>query len=110
MRMDHEEARSHVRAVREALGKNDADSAAGHLSAYRELLEGHVKKEDEVLYPWLDRNLSTTQVGALFSKFMSVDESFGDVPKNQEAFIEKIEAEFRSMETGAEGVKLASGR
>ena len=92
MRLDHEEARGHVRAVMEALERKDAKIAGEHLEAYRELLTEHIKKEDEVLYPWLDRNISTSQVGALFTKFISIDETFGDVPRNQEAFIERIEA------------------
>jgi len=40
----------------------------GHLTATGSSY-GHIRKEDEILYPWMDRNLSTAQVGALFSKF-----------------------------------------
>lgn len=104
MRQDHEEARAHVRAIMEALDRRDPEKIAEHLKAYRELLTEHIKKEDEVLYPWLDKNLSTSQVGALFSKFMNIDETFGDVPRNQEAFIELIEVEFCAQEPDTEKI------
>ncbi len=74
MHQDHEKARSHVRSILEALEKKDSDSIAGHLNAYRELLTEHIRKEDEILYPWMDKNLSMTQVGELFSKFAAVDD------------------------------------
>ncbi|MEE8440374.1 MAG: hypothetical protein V3S41_01540, partial [Spirochaetia bacterium] len=54
----------------------------------------HITKEDEVLYPWIDRNLTVTQVGELFGKFASVDEEFGDVPTAQRDFVEELEARF----------------
>lgn len=74
MHQEHEEARSHVRAVLEALEKRDKDTIAEHLNAYRELLAEHIRKEDEILYPWMDRNLTVTQVGELFSAFAEVEE------------------------------------
>jgi hemerythrin-like domain-containing protein len=42
--------------------------------AYRELLTEHIRKEDEILYPWMDRELSVKQVGELFSKFNEADD------------------------------------
>ena len=66
---DHEQGRSHVRAIIEALEKKDKEAIAKHLTAYSELLTEHIKKEDEILYPWMEMNLSITQIGELFSKF-----------------------------------------
>jgi len=91
MHEDHEAARAHVRAVSEAVEKEDESSAGTHLLAYREILEEHVKKEDEVLYPWLDRQLSDTQVGTLYSQFAEVDRSSGDTQQRYEHFIEELE-------------------
>jgi hemerythrin-like domain-containing protein len=71
---DHENARYHVRVILEGLDKKDKKEIAEHLIAYHKLLTEHIKKEDEILYPWIDRNLSTTQVGELFSKFNGADE------------------------------------
>ncbi len=95
---DHEKARAHVRAMLEALDKRDKEAVSEHLNAYQELLSEHVKKEDEILYPWMDRNLSITQIGELFSKFNGKDEEFGDAPKIGEEFINKLEEKFKLTE------------
>ncbi|MEW6201962.1 MAG: hemerythrin domain-containing protein, partial [bacterium] len=89
---DHETARSHVMATLEALDNNDRAAIAEHLTAYRELLTEHIKKEDEILYPWIDRGLVTHQVGELFSKFSEVDKSFGnDFTDKYEKLIQNAE-------------------
>jgi hemerythrin-like domain-containing protein len=74
MHEDHEKARGHARAIEEAVKTKDRQAAAKHLIAYQELLTEHIRKEDEVLYPWMDGKLSTRQVGDLFSKFGKADE------------------------------------
>ena len=95
---DHETGRAHVRAVLEALDTEDKEAVSEHLKAYRELLTEHIRKEDEILYPWMDRNLSITQIGELFSKFNGKDEKFGDAPKKYEELINKLEQKFKLKE------------
>lgn len=95
---DHETGRAHVKAVLEALDGRDKEAIAEHLNGYRELLTEHIKKEDEILYPWMDRNLSITQVGELFSKFNGKDQEFGDAPKKYEELIGKLEQKFKPEE------------
>ncbi len=65
-----------------------------HLEAYRNLLVEHIKKEDEVLYPWIDRNLNISKVGELFAQFAAIDREFGDIPRSQAAFIQELEKVF----------------
>lgn len=72
---DHRKARGHARAIEEAVGKKDQQAVSEHLRAYGELLADHIRREDEILYPWMDGNLSTKQVGELFSKFGEADEA-----------------------------------
>ena len=72
---DHAKGRGHAKATSEALDKKDREGIVEHLTAYRELLTEHIKKEDEILYPWMDRSLSVTQVGELFSRFIEADEA-----------------------------------
>ena len=88
---DHTQARGHVRAILKALDRKDKAPIAEHLTAYGELLTEHIKKEDEILYPWMDRNLSITQIGELFSKFDEADEQMGYSPTKYEAFIDRME-------------------
>ncbi len=95
---DHETGRAHVRAVLKALDDRDKEAVSEHLNAYRELLTEHIRKEDEILYPWMDRNLSITQIGELFSKFSGKDEESGDAPKKYEGLINKLEQKFKLKE------------
>jgi hemerythrin-like domain-containing protein len=92
---DHTTGRGHVKAMLEALDRKDEATLGEHLLAYRELLTEHIKKEDEILYPWMDRNLSTTQVGELFAKFSEVDEKMGFSPDKYEQFVVKLEKQFQ---------------
>ncbi len=77
MLTDHESARAHVRQLVEAVETRDGDAIAEHLGAYGRLLSAHIEKEDEILYPWMDRVLTTAEVGELFSRFAAVDEAAG---------------------------------
>jgi hemerythrin-like domain-containing protein len=89
---DHKKARNHVKAMMEALEKRDKAGVVEHLREYGDLLTEHIKKEDEILYPWIDRELSIAQVVELFSKFDDADNSLGaDIPERYERFVNKVE-------------------
>ncbi|PIQ89234.1 MAG: hypothetical protein COV72_04090 [Candidatus Omnitrophica bacterium CG11_big_fil_rev_8_21_14_0_20_42_13] len=91
---DHETARGHVRAIFERLKTKDKESIIDHLNGYKDLLTEHIKKEDEILYPWIDRNLSTKQVGELFSKFDEAEKKIDkEVVEKCKRFV--VEAEQR---------------
>lgn len=89
---DHQAARNHVKAIMEGLKRQDEEVVFQHLNAYKELLLEHIKKEDEILYPWIDRSLSIRQVGELFSKFNQADKEIGEmVPEKYQKLIAKLE-------------------
>ncbi|HDZ18711.1 MAG TPA: hypothetical protein ENH75_10495 [archaeon] len=94
IRNDHVKVRDHVKAMLRAIEDKDRDALAEHLRAYSEILPEHIKKEDEILYPWMDRNLSINQVGQLLSRFNEIDEEYGEAPKNHRDFIEKLENQY----------------
>lgn len=75
---DHEKGRRHVKALIESAERGDRAGISQHLLAYRDLITEHIKKDDEILYPWMDRNLSVNQVGQLYSRFIEVDEAKGE--------------------------------
>ncbi len=91
---DHRQARNHVKAMLEALDSRDKHGVAEHLTAYGSLLTEHIKKEDEILYPWLEEQLSTTQVGELFAAFEKADKQIGTFPLKYQAFISRLEEQF----------------
>jgi hemerythrin-like domain-containing protein len=94
---DHTTGRSHVKAMLEALDRRDRQALTEHLLAYRELLTGHIQKEDEILFPWMDRSLSRSQVDELIARFNEVDQKMGFPPDNYQKFIEKLEKQFKAQ-------------
>ena len=73
------------------MAQRDRDGVAAHLAGYAGVLLEHIKKEDEILYPWMDRNLSVRQVGELFARFLAVDERFAEERKKYESFVGRLE-------------------
>jgi hemerythrin-like domain-containing protein len=94
MHADHRQARSHVQAMLAALERRDKAGITEHLLAYQKLLTEHIRKEDEILFPWMDRNLFTRQVGELFAKFSAADGQMGFSPQKYERFIDDLEKKF----------------
>jgi hemerythrin-like domain-containing protein/Pyruvate/2-oxoacid:ferredoxin oxidoreductase delta subunit len=93
MRTEHEAGRSHVRAAAAALDAGDCAAVTTHLSAYGALLAEHIRKEDEILYSWMDRSLSDAQVGRLYAAFREVEARFGDRPAQDRAVVARLEKE-----------------
>ncbi len=92
MLTDHDTGRNHVKAVIEGVQNQDKGAVAEHLNGYKDLLTEHIKKEDEILYPWMDRNLTTNKVGELFAKFSEADGKFEEVvPRKYEKFVAELE-------------------
>ena len=95
---DHRQARAHVKAMQAAIKGGDRETLAEHMKAHGELLTEHIRKEDEILFPWMDRALSVTHVGELHSRFARTDKEFGDAPAESAAFIEKLERTLKHRE------------
>jgi len=93
---DHTTARNHVKAILEGIDHRDAADVATHLTGYHDLLPEHIRKEDDVLYVWMDRNLSTTQVGELFSKFTQVDHASPGVQEKYETIVLRLEQQLNA--------------
>jgi hemerythrin-like domain-containing protein len=94
MYQDHIEGRSHVKAVVEGIEERDQAKVAVHLKAYRDLLTQHIKKEDEILFPWMETNLTLPQIGELFSRFQETDERMGNRTVQFEEFIKNLENKY----------------
>lgn len=91
---DHRVARNHVKNILEGVSEPNRSKVVEHLGAYMELLQGHIKREDEILYPWMDRNISSEQEAELASSFDEVAEKFGDVNERYGAFVKRLEKSF----------------
>ncbi|MFQ5808247.1 MAG: hemerythrin domain-containing protein [Armatimonadota bacterium] len=96
---DHDRARAFLAATAEAIEAGDAAAVCENLTGYRELLTEHIDKEDEALYPYIDRGLTTLQVGEVFQRFQQAEDETGDdVPEKYERFIIALERQFGPKE------------
>ncbi len=92
MHEDHKAGRSFVKLVLAGLEEESKEKISNGLKGYKNLLTEHIRKEDEILYPWIDRGLTTRQVGELMVKFSESDKMFGhSISKEFDEFIESIE-------------------
>ena len=90
---DHTQARIHVRALVAGLRERDAAAVREHLLAYAELLTEHIKREDEILYPWMDRALAPAQVEQLSQRFDAADAKADTAAIERcRRFVEELEA------------------
>jgi hemerythrin-like domain-containing protein len=94
---DHRTGRNFVRQVLAGLAAGRRDDVIKGLESYRELLTQHIKKEDDILYPWIDRTLSTRQVGEMLSSFNEADEDFylSNITEQFDAFLDRVENSYR---------------
>lgn len=76
---DHVEGRRNVTLILEAVEEKNSEKAIRHLMAFRELLSEHIKKEDEILFPWIERQLSDSQIGKLFIEFSNVNKEMEEI-------------------------------
>ncbi len=96
---DHDRARGFVKAAAQAIEDGDISAFCVNLSAYRNLLTQHITKEDEILLPYIDRGLSTHQVGEIFRRFKEAESEAGDdVPGKYEGLILELERQFQDKE------------
>lgn len=85
---DHDRARSLVRATVGAIEDGDPDAVSTNLMDYRALLTEHITKEDGILFPYIDRGLTISQVGEIFRRFEEVEsEMADDIPRKYVQFI-----------------------
>ncbi len=92
---DHECARGYVQEIVRAIEEGDVSTLCTNLVRYRELLSEHITKEDEILYPAIDRGLTTHQVGEMWQRFEGAESGLeADVPQKYERFIANLENRF----------------
>ena len=98
MHEEHKRGRQLVKDMLDALENRDRKTIAENLMTYRELLSEHIHKEDDILYPWMDKQLSNQQVGELLAKFEAVDRQIDVSPDKYAEFINRLEKEFEKLE------------
>jgi hemerythrin-like domain-containing protein len=101
---DHKTGRNFVKLALAGLEAGCRDDVAKGLESYRELLTQHIKKEDEILYPWIDRALTAQQVSDMLSAFVEADQDFylPNLTEQFEAFLNRVESKYKEELSSAE--------
>jgi len=79
MLAEHDMGRRHIREISEALARlrgGDAKAAGDirkNAGEYRDLLRGHIDKENNVLYPIADRLLNKDDDASMFERFEEIE-------------------------------------
>lgn len=112
MRHEHNEGRARVRAAAEALpaaARGDAaavQSLAKNLLAYVDLLEAHIGKEDNILYPMADRMLTEQDQKDLQAAFARVErEEMGETVHED---FRRLARELGAMASKGQRISLSS--
>ncbi len=90
---DHKKGRYYVKSILLGLETGDASFVVYSLKHYRELLLEHIKKEDEILYPWIEKGMTRSQIDELEIKFDYADLKFvKDFYEKWIYFVQSLEA------------------
>lgn len=88
---DHDTGRGFVREILNGAETGNNDLVKTNLMNYCNLLTEHITKEDTILYPWMDKNLGTREIGDMFSRFAEVNRNMLSVKEKYEKFISVLE-------------------
>lgn len=65
MRIEHQQIKQYLQTISETIGENDPGES---VNALINLLTAHNKKEENILYPWMDQTLSEVESLALLDQ------------------------------------------
>lgn len=91
---DHVQSRTYVAEMLNAVETENTLIAKNNLMNYCNLLTEHIQKEDTILYPWMDNNLDTKQVGKMYSEFLNINNSKPEIQGKYETLVNNLESVF----------------
>ncbi len=78
MLYEHDLGRKFVKGILDGVKEGDKGKIIENSRNYAELLEEHIYKEDNILYPMADEALSAAKQKKLLDKFMEAEKKFGE--------------------------------
>ena len=88
---EHERIRFHARILLDAIEDNVKTAIKESLNIYKVILSEHIMKEEEVLFPWIERRLSAVQKNDLNLKFIELETESIVLNEKYKDLIEKLE-------------------
>ncbi|HEX9777037.1 MAG TPA: hemerythrin domain-containing protein [Geopsychrobacteraceae bacterium] len=98
MHMEHDQGRAHVRAIETAARKalsgetGRIPALIEHARGYAELLRGHIRKEDEILYPLAERVLPQDVRQGMLQAYARAEEQTPGLEERYLRLVEQYEA------------------
>jgi hemerythrin-like domain-containing protein len=92
---DHKRARSFVQEMLRALDEKNTEMLVSKMLEYAVLLEEHIHKEDEVLFPWLDSRLTKEEKEELVARFEQSNRNLSMDNRKYQIFIEGLEQQLK---------------
>jgi hemerythrin-like domain-containing protein len=92
---DHKRARSFVQEMLRALDEKNTEMLVSNMLEYAVLLEEHINKEDEVLFPWLDSRLTEEEKEELVARFEQSHRNLSMDNRKYQIFIEGLEKQLK---------------
>ncbi len=97
MLSEHEQGRMYVQNMKEALASANKDNFCKAASAYGELLQQHIMKEDNVLYPMAEEGIADDDKIALDKEYQQIEENLG-----KQNIWNEFETQYSNMEKSLE--------
>ena len=93
---EHEEIRFYAQILLTAIKDNDKTAIKESLNTYRVVISEHIKKEEDILYPWIERSITVAQINILNSKYIEIDKRTPNIDENYGNIIMKLEDQLQN--------------
>ncbi len=87
MLVEHEEGREFVKGMKQALDNDDKEKLVENARGYAGLIQEHIFKEDNILYPMADEVLSDSVKKEMLEKFEKIGNERADEKKKYLDFV-----------------------
>ena len=92
MLYEHDTGRQYVKGLEEALGEDDVPRVIENAMGYALLLQDHIHKEDNILYPMAEQALDTETKRSMLERFIEVEGK--RFPEGTKEYYEAMAREF----------------
>jgi len=93
---EHEEIRFYAQILLTAIKDNDKTAIKESLNTYRVVISEHIKKEEDILYPWIERSITVALINNLNSKYIEIDKRTPNIDENYGNIIMKLEDQLQN--------------
>jgi len=90
MLYEHKLGRDFVKNLQEGLSENNIEKIIQNSKGYATLLQEHISKEDNVLYPMVNETLDDIKKQILIDEFEKIDQKFSEENKKYLSFANSL--------------------